>query len=221
MSRLSARLLLIARFALLFFSRVLKLTSCSFVAGVGGRDSCPYRVGLPASVWPLSGGLLPLGLRSHTVFRAFACCLLAVRIRGASSFNCRFGYPCWSRAPRAMCGSPGYRACAATRSRLPCGSDGRPVWQPCGRDLREGREALVGAVHRPAPLCTAPGGGFAGRKLHSHPSAPPPAPIGATGFEPATARPPAECATRLRHAPLIRQGYPRVRPSGRRESNPP
>jgi hypothetical protein len=25
--------------------------------------------------------------------------------------------------------------------------------------------------------------------------------IGATGFEPATARPPAECATRLRHAP--------------------
>jgi predicted NUDIX family NTP pyrophosphohydrolase len=26
--------------------------------------------------------------------------------------------------------------------------------------------------------------------------------IGATGFEPATARPPAECATRLRHAPL-------------------
>src|SRR3954468_16446147 len=30
---------------------------------------------------------------------------------------------------------------------------------------------------------------------------PPPALIGATGFEPATARPPAECATRLRHAP--------------------
>src|SRR3954464_538510 len=25
--------------------------------------------------------------------------------------------------------------------------------------------------------------------------------VGATGFEPATARPPAECATRLRHAP--------------------
>jgi hypothetical protein len=27
--------------------------------------------------------------------------------------------------------------------------------------------------------------------------------IGATGFEPATARPPAECATRLRHAPWL------------------
>jgi hypothetical protein len=27
-------------------------------------------------------------------------------------------------------------------------------------------------------------------------------PVGATGFEPATFRPPAECATRLRHAPL-------------------
>ena len=26
--------------------------------------------------------------------------------------------------------------------------------------------------------------------------------VGATGFEPATARPPAVCATRLRHAPI-------------------
>ena len=43
--------------------------------------------------------------------------------------------------------------------------------------------------------------------------------IGATGFEPATARPPAECATRLRHAPCglslrLKRG------SGRRGSNP-
>src|SRR5262245_35819442 len=36
--------------------------------------------------------------------------------------------------------------------------------------------------------------------------------IGETGFEPATARPPAGCATRLRHSPAA---------SGRRESNPP
>ena len=34
--------------------------------------------------------------------------------------------------------------------------------------------------------------------------------VGATGFEPATFRPPAGCATRLRHAPK----------SGWRESNP-
>ncbi len=32
-----------------------------------------------------------------------------------------------------------------------------------------------------------------------------PASIGATGFEPATARPPAGCATRLRHAPKVRE----------------
>jgi hypothetical protein len=64
----------------------------------------------------------------------------------------------------------------------------------------------VRAVHLLAPPCTAPGGGLAGRNLHSHPSAPPPAPIGATGFEPATARPPAECATRLRYAPWVREG---------------
>ena len=37
--------------------------------------------------------------------------------------------------------------------------------------------------------------------------------IGETGFEPATARPPAGCATRLRHSPWLQ--------SGRRESNPP
>ena len=38
--------------------------------------------------------------------------------------------------------------------------------------------------------------------------------VGETGFEPATARPPAGCATRLRHSPYVLQ-------SGRRESNPP
>ena len=38
--------------------------------------------------------------------------------------------------------------------------------------------------------------------------------IGETGFEPAAARPPAGCATRLRHSPWCRA-------SGRRESNPP
>jgi site-specific DNA recombinase len=37
--------------------------------------------------------------------------------------------------------------------------------------------------------------------------------VGETGFEPATARPPAGCATRLRHSPW--------HTSGRRESNPP
>lgn len=37
--------------------------------------------------------------------------------------------------------------------------------------------------------------------------------VGETGFEPATARPPAGCATRLRHSPWLS--------SGRRESNPP
>src|SRR3954462_3187874 len=39
--------------------------------------------------------------------------------------------------------------------------------------------------------------------------------VGETGFEPATARPPAGCATRLRHSPWC------VLQSGRRESNPP
>ena len=39
--------------------------------------------------------------------------------------------------------------------------------------------------------------------------------IGETGFEPATARPPAGCATRLRHSPWLSAS------SGRRESNPP
>ena len=34
--------------------------------------------------------------------------------------------------------------------------------------------------------------------------------VGATGFEPATARPPAECATRLRHAPAPEQVYAKV-----------
>ena len=33
--------------------------------------------------------------------------------------------------------------------------------------------------------------------------------IGETGFEPATARPPAGCATRLRHSPWLRRSYPR------------
>ena len=37
--------------------------------------------------------------------------------------------------------------------------------------------------------------------------------IGATGFEPATARPPAECATRLRHAPWV---WPIVGPRAKR-----
>ncbi len=88
--------------------------------------------------------------------------------------------------------------------RPPCGSEGYGVWQPCGADRRKGQESTVSTVHPPAPLCTAPEGGLAGRNLHSHPSAPPPAPIGAAGFEPATFRPPAECATRLRHAPESR-----------------
>src|SRR4051794_3627383 len=35
--------------------------------------------------------------------------------------------------------------------------------------------------------------------------------IGATGFEPATFRPPAGCATRLRHAPWLRPMLPRSR----------
>src|SRR3954462_159930 len=39
--------------------------------------------------------------------------------------------------------------------------------------------------------------------------------VGETGFEPATARPPAGCATRLRHSPWC------FLQSGRRESNPP
>jgi energy-coupling factor transporter ATP-binding protein EcfA2 len=39
--------------------------------------------------------------------------------------------------------------------------------------------------------------------------------VGETGFEPATARPPAGCATRLRHSPWL------FCQSGRRESNPP
>ena len=39
--------------------------------------------------------------------------------------------------------------------------------------------------------------------------------VGETGFEPATARPPAGCATRLRHSPWL------FLQSGRRESNPP
>ena len=43
-----------------------------------------------------------------------------------------------------------------------------------------------------------------------------PTQVGETGFEPATARPPAGCATRLRHSPM-----PCVVQSGRRESNPP
>src|ERR1700679_3064733 len=33
--------------------------------------------------------------------------------------------------------------------------------------------------------------------------------IGETGFEPATARPPAGCATRLRHSPWLRRSYSR------------
>ena len=41
--------------------------------------------------------------------------------------------------------------------------------------------------------------------------------IGETGFEPATARPPAGCATRLRHSPWLCSSVDR---SGRRESNP-
>jgi site-specific DNA recombinase len=41
--------------------------------------------------------------------------------------------------------------------------------------------------------------------------------VGETGFEPATARPPAGCATRLRHSPWCCY----VDQSGRRESNPP
>lgn len=40
--------------------------------------------------------------------------------------------------------------------------------------------------------------------------------VGETGFEPATARPPAGCATRLRHSPICPPTE-----SGRRESNPP
>ncbi len=44
-------------------------------------------------------------------------------------------------------------------------------------------------------------------------------PIGETGFEPATARPPAGCATRLRHSPWWRSFYGHPQ-SGRRESNP-
>jgi hypothetical protein len=42
--------------------------------------------------------------------------------------------------------------------------------------------------------------------------------IGATGFEPATFRPPAECATRLRHAPRV-LSRPILRRSGRPDLN--
>src|SRR5205085_10159142 len=55
-------------------------------------------------------------------------------------------------------------------------------------------------------LCRRTGYCPAGRKAASKACSPQhprmlPCLIGATGFEPATARPPAECATRLRHAP--------------------
>src|SRR5580692_5809444 len=46
--------------------------------------------------------------------------------------------------------------------------------------------------------------------------------VGETGFEPATARPPAGCATRLRHSPwLCAEPTPWSAQSGRRELNPP
>jgi hypothetical protein len=49
-----------------------------------------------------------------------------------------------------------------------------------------------------------------------------PTKIGETGFEPATARPPAGCATRLRHSPwLCAEPTPWSAQSGRRELNPP
>ena len=44
--------------------------------------------------------------------------------------------------------------------------------------------------------------------------------IGETGFEPATARPPAGCATRLRHSPWWVGFYGASMQSGRRGSNP-
>src|SRR5215217_3254155 len=44
--------------------------------------------------------------------------------------------------------------------------------------------------------------------------------VGAVGFEPTTFRPPAECATRLRHAPHVRTAFSLAALSGRRGSNP-
>jgi hypothetical protein len=62
-----------------------------------------------------------------------------------------------------------------------------------------------------------------GQAVAAGPTQSPKIRIGETGFEPATARPPAGCATRLRHSPWLLHAEPSVEPapSGRRELNPP
>ena len=69
------------------------------------------------------------------------------------------------------------RSWVAQRSRGACRTGGsRPetVWQLCGAESAELRKGAGNAVQTPAPTCMAPGGGFAGRNLHSHHLAPPP-----------------------------------------------
>jgi hypothetical protein len=103
-----------------------------------------------------------------------------------------------SRCSARSSGPPGV---AATRSRLPCGSRQQHVWQPCGTSTRQRRESgaeLCTSLH---PFAWRGERASAGRRLHVHPTAPSPAPIGAPGFEPGTSPTRTVRATRLRHAP--------------------
>jgi hypothetical protein len=99
--------------------------------------------------------------------------------------------PFWIRAPQSKQGlitsPPGVR----------------PTWRarcvPIASQLRR----------RGAPLCARVRGGnrSAMRVCAAYASQRGPlVVVGATGFEPATARPPAECATRLRYAPWVSEG---------------
>src|SRR5512143_3352460 len=58
-----------------------------------------------------------------------------------------------------------------------------------------------GRDHRRAPSLGQPSGPSAAALTRKAPGSPGLSLIGETGFEPATARPPAGCATRLRHSP--------------------
>jgi hypothetical protein len=79
-------------------------------------------------------------------------------------------------------------------------ADGYPVSYPTGRGRNDGRYLGAGYPVDGEAIAGAPSTtGSLHHKGHSHPREL--SSVGEAGFEPATARPPAGCATRLRHSP--------------------
>jgi hypothetical protein len=163
-------------------------------------------------------------LRGDQGWQAFACAVVDLPSRRSYIRGHAFvASPLAALADRLVAAS----AACVRGLRFAAGARARPGWfVVCGSHPRRGGRAGA-EIAEPFATLADPDlpqrldGGAAGRTAASSGGGSNEAlTVGATGFEPATFRPPAECATRLRHAPGRAEFTPRFDPRPVRTSVP-